>query len=313
MARILVVGADIECERALLRRLRQVSALPDGRVRSCRDLDDCDLLVIKDTPALRNAAANLLRGRPRLQCWVEDPRGRLRGKDSGDELDDGAIAAALQGMQPRPSKPAADQSELGRGSHAITQLLRQRLPGREGQLLLLRDGHAVVLLDIGQDHAIGMQDTCALDTLCEHFDALSVHAAAPAQWQALAAGRTRQPLRPLLWQWGLRSTHWHALDTRLQQGASVRMTRWPDFRVLGHDHDGFRLCSLLLKRAHTVGQCARLLDLSEASVRTFVHAAYLSGHAQLEGATVQSALPDGGPAEVGNLLSRMWRSLRGKA
>jgi hypothetical protein len=47
----------------------------------------------------------------------------------------------------------------------------------------------------------------------------------------------------------------------------VKLLRWPDFRVLGHDHDGFRLCSLLLKRACTVDECAMLLDLPAAAVR----------------------------------------------
>ncbi|MEW6383688.1 MAG: hypothetical protein AB1514_06905, partial [Pseudomonadota bacterium] len=59
------------------------------------------------------------------------------------------------------------------------------------------------------------------------------------------------------------------LDERLR-GASVKLLRWPDFRVLGHDHDGFRLCSLLLKRACTVEECAMLLELPAAAVRDFI-------------------------------------------
>ena len=53
MARVLVVGTDIQGEQALLQRLRLASALPDGQIRRSQDLDDCDLLVIRDTPALR--------------------------------------------------------------------------------------------------------------------------------------------------------------------------------------------------------------------------------------------------------------------
>lgn len=72
MARVLVVGTDIQGEQALLQRLRVASALPDGQIRRSQDLDDCDLLVIRDTPALRNAALRMRQQRPRLQCWIED-------------------------------------------------------------------------------------------------------------------------------------------------------------------------------------------------------------------------------------------------
>ena len=95
------------------------------------------------------------------------------------------------------------------------------------------------------------------------------------------------------------------------RGASVKLLRWPDFRVLGHDHDGFRLCSLLLKRACTVDECAMLLDLPAAAVRDFIHAAYLCGYAQLQ---VTPAAPLSGArastADTG-LLARLWRTLRG--
>ena len=94
MARVLVVGTDIQGEQALLQRLRLASALPDGQVRRSRDLDDCDLLVIRDTPALRNAAQRMRQQRPRLQCWIEDNGGQLRDGDGHqDVLDDGAIGA----------------------------------------------------------------------------------------------------------------------------------------------------------------------------------------------------------------------------
>lgn len=316
MARILVVGADIEREQALLRRLRRVAALPEGRVRGCRDLDDCDLLVIRDTPALRNAAANLLRGRPRLHCWVEDQHGRLLGGESGEELDDHAIASALHGMQlpvAATAHAATMLPELARGSHAITQVLRQRLPLRNCQLMLKRQAQPLLLLDLAQDQAQAQNadGELLMDTIVEEFDALSLHEVAGTPLQ-MVQERPRLPLRPLLWQWGLRSNQWHALDHRLRQGAAVRMSRWPDFRVLGHDHDGFRLCSLLLKRAHTVQQCAGLLDLPDVVVSSFVHAAYLSGHAQLE--EVPAAIAYGGSTSPpGSLLARMWRSMRGRA
>lgn len=96
MARVLVVGTDIQGEQALLQRLRVASALPDGQIRRSQDLDDCDLLVIRDTPALRNAAQRMRQQRPRLQCWIEDIGGQLRDGDGHqDVLDDSAIGRAL--------------------------------------------------------------------------------------------------------------------------------------------------------------------------------------------------------------------------
>ena len=97
------------------------------------------------------------------------------------------------------------------------------------------------------------------------------------------------------------------------RGASVKLLRWPDFRVLGHDHDGFRLCSLLLKRACTVDECAMLLELPAAAVRDFIHAAYLCGYAQLQSAPVapMTAVRGSGPGTDNGLLARLWRHLRG--
>jgi hypothetical protein len=82
--------------------------------------------------------------------------------------------------------------------------------------------------------------------------------------------------------------------------------------VLGHDHDGFRLCSLLLKRACTVDECAMLLELPAAAVRDFIHAAYLCGYAQLQvasGAPIASSRHGAGTDN--GLLARLWRHLRG--
>ncbi|AWH22995.1 hypothetical protein [Stenotrophomonas sp. ZAC14D2_NAIMI4_6] len=310
MARVLVVGTDIQGEQALLQRLRVASALPDGQIRRSQDLDDCDLLVIRDTPALRNAALRMRQQRPRLQCWIEDIGGQLRRGDGGhDVLDDGAIGHALRGMQ---AAPPSTPVRLADGAHAITRLLRERLPLRQGQLLLALDGQPLLLMDIEQDQAVLLQEPAALlvERLADGFEHLQLDALTAAQLQALAGTRARQPLRPLLWQWAQRSRHWQALDERLR-GATVKLLRWPDFRVLGHDHDAFRLCSLLLKRASTVDECAMLLELPAAAVRDFVHAAYLCGYAQLQGSVTSTATPLRSGTPDHGLLARLWRSLRG--
>jgi hypothetical protein len=149
-----------------------------------------------------------------------------------------------------------------------------------------------------------------VERLADAFERLQLDALTPARLQALAGERPRQPLRPLLWQWAQRSRHWQALDERLR-GASVKLLRWPDFRVLGHDHDGFRLCSLLLKRACTVDECAMLLELPAAAVRDFIHAAYLCGYAQLQPAPATPMMATGGIRTDNGLLARLWRHLRG--
>lgn len=316
MARVLVVGTDIQGEQALLQRLRLVSALPDGHIRRSQNLDDCDLLVIRDTPALRNAAQRMRQQRPRLRCWIEDIGGQLRdGDDHQAVLDDGAIGRALRGMQRPPEPPvvqAATPVRLADGAHAITRLLRERLPLRQGQALLSDAGEPLLLMDLEHDQAVLMQEPAAglVERLADAFDHLQLDALTPARLLALAGDRPRQPLRPLLWQWAQRSRHWQALDERLRT-ASVKLLRWPDFRVLGHDHDGFRLCSLLLKRACTVRECAELLDLPTAVVRDFIHAAYLCGYAQLQGAPAAPALTVRAAGNDSGLLARLWRHLRG--
>lgn len=89
-----------------------------------------------------------------------------------------------------------------------------------------------------------------------------------------------------------------------------------DFRLLAHQHDGFRLCSLLVKRACSVDECRQLLDLDAATVQAFVHSAYLCGYAMVEtpeGVTAAVAAPPSRNATTGgSLLSRMWRNLRAR-
>jgi len=312
MARVLVVGSDVQGERALLQRLRVAASLPPDTVRSCRDLDECDLLVIKDTPALRNAALRMVRERPRIQFWIEDQDGHLR-QGQGDNrgvLDDNAIEHALRRMPDEPT--SIDEPCTARGAKAITRALRESLPARQGHALLALDGEPRVLLDIVHDQMVVPAGVDAADLaqhLSDTFESLSLHGISARRYQQLSGALPRQPLRPLLWQWGLRPAHWHDLDARLQRHARVKLLRWPDFRVLGHQHDSFRLCSLLLKRACSVDECAQLLDVPADAVRSFVHPAYLCGYAALEDTAAPAPLPRR-DSDGGTLLARMWRSVR---
>ncbi len=309
MVRVLVVGADIQGERALMQRLRVASALPDDQIRRSEDLNDCDLLVIRDTQALRSAAQRMCHQREHLHCWIEGVGGELRDRnDRQDILDDEVIGRLLRNMQPK-AKPM----RLANGAHAITRLLRERLPLREGHALLGLGDEVLLLLDLEQDQAVLLQDygsSTLVERLSRNFESLYLDALTPAQMLALAGTRTRQPLRPLLWQWAQRSDHWQELDQRLRS-ESVKLLRWPDFRVLGHQHDGFRLCSLLLKRACTVDECATLLDLPASTVRDFIHAAYLCGYAQLQPAPVAPISAVRNEASDTGMLARLWRHLRG--
>jgi hypothetical protein len=320
MARVLVVGSDMQGEHALLQRLRIATSLPAGAVRTCRDLDECDLLVIKDTPALRNAALRMVRERPRIQFWVEDPQGRLRkgDADDGPVLDDPAIEQALRQMGDREAAGHAaaiiDEPCTARGAKAITRALRESLNARQGHAVLTLDGVPQVLLDFVQDQMVvpaGVNAERLAQDLADAFDVLALHGISERRFQQLVSERPRQPLRPLLWQWGQRPEHWQDLDARLQRHARVRLLRWPDFRVLGRQHDSFRLCSLLLKRACSVDECAALLDVSGEAVRSFVHPAYLCGYAALEPVpAVASSWRAPSGASGGTLLARMWRSVR---
>jgi len=313
MARVLVVGSDIQGEHALLQRLRDASSLPAGSVRSCRDLDDCDLLVIKDTPALRNAALRMVREHPRIQFWVEDQRGELRmgQRDDAPAMDDSAIRQALWHMPASPG-PLEEPSQA-RGAKAVTGALRSSLQSRQGHALLALRGEPLVLIDFIRDQMVmpaGGDAGALAQTLADAFEELSLHGLSARRYEQLAAEQQRLPLRPLLWQWGQLGTAWQDLDRKLQQHARVKLLRWPDFRVLAHQHDSFRLCSLLLKRACSVDECSRLLDMTGAAVREFVHPAFLCGYAALEAPSSGSWAARDAGAAGGSLLARMWRGLR---
>lgn len=314
MARVLVVGSDIQGEHALLQRLRSAAALPGESVRSCRDLDECDLLVIKDTPALRNAALRMVRQRPQIQFWIEDQQGRLRPGQGHDHavLDDEAIERALRHM---PAAPAPiDEPCAARGAKAITRALRERLQSRQGHAVLVADGLPWLLLDFEQDQMVLPDGGASVaQRLSDNFERLALHGIASRRYQQLAGDLPRQPLRPLLWQWGQQPAHWQDLDARLQRHARVTLLRWPDFRVLGHQHDSFRLCSLLLKRACSVDECSHLLDMPAEAVRAFVHPAYLCGYAALEPAPAEPVATRAPGTPGGSLLARMWRSVRQRA
>lgn len=214
-----------------------------------------------------------------------------------------------------PALPAAVT-----GSKPLTRRLRQQLWAKSGHALLSLDGQPRLLLDFTHDQGIPLSANIAASpaslprVLGEGFGRIVMQALSAERFESLARHQFHQPLRPILWQIAQHGGDWQDLDHRLFRHARIRLLRWPDFRLLAHQHDGFRLCSLLLKRACSVDECRQLLDLDAATVQAFVRSAYLCGYAMVEtpeGIRVAAPARDAPPG--GSLLARMWRNLRGSA
>jgi len=113
------------------------------------------------------------------------------------------------------------------------------------------------------------------------------------------------PLRPTLWNIGLAATRLDRLVAPLQMDAKLRLHRWPDFRILAHRPDHFRLCALLIKQGASVQSCCDILDLPQRQVQSFFNAAFLTAYAfpvTGEDAPVRPSPTDG--------LVNLWRQLR---
>lgn len=322
MTRVLVVGSDTREEQALLGRLRHVAGLPPEALQRCVDLDQCDLLLVRDTPALRSAALHMARKRPGMRLWMHDEAGAVHDGLAAvpSSLDDLQIQRALapapaSTSAPAPAPVTTDGLFLASGAKQVTRLLRQRLQEKHGRALLTLQGQPQLLIDFEHDQAVPLyqhppQGPGLPQQLGEVFELLALQELSVARYQTLAEGLARQPLRPLLWQMAQHGDHWTDFDRRLQLHGQVSLLRWPDFRVLAHQHDGFRLCSLLLKKPCSLQECTRLLELDIDATRGFMRSAYLCGYAKVQ---VPEQLPEPPPAARNNastLLARMWRSVR---
>lgn len=318
MTRVLVVGSDTREEQTLLGRLREIAGLPPEGLQRCVDLDQCDLLLVRDTPALRSAAQHMASKRPAMRLWLHDDAGAVHDGRSSDELhlDQKQIQHALA---PPPAQTTTDGLYLASGAKQVTRLLRQRLQEKQGRAVLSLQGQPQLLIDFEHDQMVPLyvhpaQGPSLAQQLGDVFDLLALQELSLARYQALAENLSRQPLRPLLWQMAQFGDNWTDFDRRLQQNARVSLLRWPDFRVLAHQHDGFRLCSLLLKKPCTLAECTELLELDSTATRAFMRSAYLCGYATVQ-VPEPDAAPPPAPAKVGAsaLLARMWRSVRHRA
>jgi len=147
MTRVLVVGSDSREEQVLLRRLRNAACLPADSLMACTDLDECDLLVVRDTPGLRNAARRMLSTRPGLRLWMHDDSGQLHEglDDAAVPLDNAAIERVLNQRPQRIAVP--DAPFLASGSKQVTRVLRRRLQEKSGFALLSLQGQPQLLID----------------------------------------------------------------------------------------------------------------------------------------------------------------------
>ncbi|WCE05816.1 hypothetical protein [Pseudoxanthomonas sp. JBR18] len=343
MAKVLIMGSDLQSELALLQELQATADAPGLVLDLCHDLADCDLMVVRDNPVLRKAARRILVSHPHLPMWSLAEDGQLFDAlhDPPRALDLPQVRATLRALEPdavqaqapatppRPVEPVparspqpsalaieapppADPGPLG-------ESIRSRLIAADTVSALALDGKVCLLLDFRRLLALAapgadLQGRSPEQFLGRHFFRLSQHALQASRYSALFVDLPSVPLIPLLWQATLRMQVEPVLLEPLHEGCRMRLARWPDFRVLAHRHDDFRMCSLLLHRPCTAAEAGQALDVDTGAARAFFNAAWLTGYAQVESSTPQAGTP--GPTEAtrgaGSLLANMWRGVRGK-
>jgi hypothetical protein len=196
-------------------------------------------------------------------------------------------------------------------------MLERRQQGPIHCAAIMSKGKLLCWLDTEQNQAV-LAEPSAMSlalfqaALVDPLPALELLPIARSLFDAQARRSRPVALRPLLWQVGLNACADNAPLPPLQADTRLRLRRWPDFRVLAHRHDDFRICALLIKHALDVAACSSVLGLPREEVQAFFNAAYLSGYAHPSAAplptlTAVSARPAGG-----NALARMWRDVRNR-
>ena len=194
MTRVLVVGADVDGERVLLERLHRMAGLPMGSLQACRDLDECELLIVRNSPGLINAALRMRQTRPGMRLWVESQDGvlldggqqalpklpateilsvlngharRIAGQDEGfSRVPVVMTAQAVAGggaANDAQAGPVActDDGQAGvlgdggvRGSFALARALRSGIRQRQGSALLYEGERAVLAIDFSSAQVV---------------------------------------------------------------------------------------------------------------------------------------------------------------
>lgn len=333
--KVFFVGMDIRSEQAVMERLQGIGDSTPIGMQVCNDLAECNLLVVHRDSPVRRAINRIIHDRPSLPSWLLGADGALSdGTHAPDTpLGDDAIREALSriineasgspapaGTTPPPAPRAAaatqqssESADIGPAGAALARALQQKISDGQGAAALDLDGHPLALLDFSTGMAVsGIEAGEELEPLAQAL-AVSFHR---LTLEPLPPGHVSPPgmndpsalsLQRLLWRTGLQ-LHGQLLAP---DSAAMRLPAWPDFRMLAHQHDHFRLCSLLLRRACTPAEAGRLLDLPLPRVQSFFNAAWVSGHGEL-------AQPADAPAAsttrkgAGSLLASMWRRVRGR-
>lgn len=317
------MGTDTPMEQALLARLRQIGAGVGQAVERCEEATQCDLLVITDSTLMRSLARRLVSHRPHIALWVLQADGTLADAHTNhtEPLDQAEIALALQliGQRVIPAAPATTPPGNPAPAPAAERApfgvqVRQHLAARDGDWLLSANGQDLVVLGFGNLTATPLQAGTVPAQLLGAVIGQTPHEVVLSPLDPThtpLASQARTPLVPLLWQSALRMHLEPTLMAPMDESTVIKLRRWPDFRVLAHRHDDFRLCSLLLKRACRAREAAHMLGIDPGAVFALFNAAYLSGYANVEAAPADPDPTSGGATRgTGRLLAGMWRNLR---
>lgn len=316
------MGADMQAELGLLRRLQEIPGIAGDKMSLCYDLAACDLLVVSDSGELPSAARHLVGQRPQLPLWLIGNDGELHDAFHAPQvcLGEAAIRDVLRNLGAAASSGHDPANEEDSHAGEFVAAVRAQLAAGNGHALIALAGNPVLYADFGK----GMALPAALARLPadrypawlgSHFGQLGLQPIEATRFADAVTDAPRLPLVPLLWQTALRMQADPVLIAPLEEQTRLHLKQWPDFRVLGHRHDDFRLCSVLLKRASTARECSHMLGIDPGAVRAFFNAAYLSGCASPlspEPTPVAATATAAAATSSGSILAGMWRSMRNR-
>ncbi len=194
----------------------------------------------------------------------------------------------------------------------VVDLLRQGLDGvASGPVAICHLGEGVLFVDFREGVAVlaecaGRGGQRLQAALSGTPDELRLHPLDPEAFNEEAGQGRCVPLRPLLWNLGLLACGANRALAPLSSDSCIKLRRWPDFRVLAHRPDSFRMCALMVKAPMSVEACSQALALPSSQVQAFFNASYLSGYAtQVDAPALRpSAAPEG------RGVAALWRSVR---
>jgi len=179
------------------------------------------------------------------------------------------IASAQLGEQP--------EATAGRPSGSLCQRLDDAMRTPDSVAVRLESDSRSGLLDLAHkrihwpqpfsvdETALLLSEQITLTPL-RNIDAVSITGGAtiPVPWEAP------------LWAIGIAHSNGELLK-RLNPAASYRMSRWPNFGVIGRRSADIRLTSLMTQRALTPVELTRLSRLPPTAAHSFINACALSG------------------------------------